>query len=69
MGMYILMSCTLLHGSIITVEPLPRQPLYSGHLYTMATYFGGQSIHRLLLNPLNPNIKIEILIYCPYTIQ
>ena len=22
-----------------------------------------------IFNPLNPNIKIEILIYCPYTIQ
>ena len=25
------------------------------------------NLSKMVLNPLNPKIKIEILIYCPYT--
>ena len=36
---------------------------------SLPVYQDLRMLHDWPVNPLNPNIKIEILIYCPYTIQ
>ena len=36
-----------------TATSLQRPPRYNGHLSTTATFFGGQSIHSLLFQPLS----------------